>query len=79
MSALNMLDDEQLAAYEADHNVVVSAGAGSGKTTVLSHRYVRLVRDKKLPVDSILTLTFTRKAAAEMFSRIYQKLSEIDE
>ncbi|WP_304223001.1 exodeoxyribonuclease V subunit beta [Gracilinema caldarium] len=79
MSAINILDDEQRAAYEADHNVVVSAGAGSGKTTVLSHRYVRLVRDKRLPVDSILTLTFTRKAAAEMFSRIYQELSKIDE
>ncbi len=79
MSNHNTLDAEQRAAYEADYNVVVSAGAGSGKTTVLSHRYVRLVQEKHLPVDAILTLTFTRKAAAEMFSRIYQELSKIDD
>ncbi|MFQ3547290.1 MAG: UvrD-helicase domain-containing protein [Termitinemataceae bacterium] len=72
------LDDEQRAAYLADHNVVIAAGAGSGKTTVLSQRYVRLVTEKQYPVDSILTLTFTRKAAAEMFSRIYQELSRSD-
>ncbi|AEJ18235.1 UvrD-helicase domain-containing protein [Gracilinema caldarium] len=76
MSAQQILDTEQEAAYEADYNVVVSAGAGSGKTTVLSHRYVRLIQNKKLPVDAILTLTFTRKAAAEMFSRIHQELSK---
>lgn len=76
MNHSHILDTEQQQAYMADHNVVVSAGAGSGKTTVLSHRYVRLVQGKKLPVDSILTLTFTRKAAAEMFSRIHQELSK---
>lgn len=77
MSDPKKLDIEQQKAYEADHNVVVSAGAGSGKTTVLSRRYVRLVQDKKLPVDAILTLTFTRKAAAEMFSRIHQELAKL--
>uniref|UniRef100_A0A7C3E970 DNA 3'-5' helicase n=1 Tax=Gracilinema caldarium TaxID=215591 RepID=A0A7C3E970_9SPIR len=77
MSDQKKLDTEQQKAYEADHNVVVSAGAGSGKTTVLSRRYVRLVQDKKLPVDAILTLTFTRKAAAEMFSRIHQELAKL--
>jgi len=79
MSNEKKLDTEQQKAYEADHNVVVSAGAGSGKTTVLSRRYVRLVQEKHLPVDSILTLTFTRKAAAEMFSRIHQELAKFDD
>ena len=79
MKTKTILDDEQLAAYNRDQNVVVSAGAGSGKTTVLSHRYVRLVQAKHFPVDSIVTLTFTRKAAAEMFNRIYQELAKIND
>jgi ATP-dependent helicase/nuclease subunit A len=70
------LDQDQSAVCNADSNVVVTAGAGSGKTTVLAERYVRLVCEKNIPVDKILTLTFTRKAASEMYSRIYQRLSE---
>lgn len=70
------LDPEQEQAYKADLNTVVSAGAGSGKTGVLSERYIRLVTERNLDVDQILTLTFTRKAAAEMYARIYRRLSE---
>ncbi len=69
------LSDEQLAAVLSDTATVVSAGAGSGKTTVLSLRFVRLVLDGKAHADEILTLTFTRKAAAEMYERIYRLLS----
>ncbi len=72
------LDPGQAAAYNADRNAVVSAGAGSGKTTVLAERYVRLVTERGLDVDSILTLTFSRKAAAEMYGRIYQRLADSD-
>lgn len=78
MSAIPALDNDQRAAYGEDRNVVVSAGAGSGKTTVLAERYVRLVTERGLGVDQILTLTFTRKAAAEMYARIYRRLSETD-
>lgn len=68
------LDKDQLEAVYADTNCVVSAGAGSGKTTVLSYRFLRLVLQRKARVDEILTLTFTRKAAAEMHQRIHQHL-----
>lgn len=68
------LDDQQLDAVKCDDNCVVSAGAGSGKTTVLSYRFLRLVLEKKANVNQILTLTFTRKAAREMQSRIHQHL-----
>lgn len=71
------LDANQLAAIDCDDkNSVVSAGAGSGKTTVLSYRFLRLVVEGKAHVDEILTLTFTRKAAAEMHERIHQQLLE---
>ncbi|MDR2537790.1 MAG: UvrD-helicase domain-containing protein, partial [Treponema sp.] len=69
-------DEEQYAAYRADNNVAVSAGAGSGKTTVLAERYVRLVTEGGLAISEVLTLTFTRKAAAQMYSRIFTRLSE---
>jgi ATP-dependent helicase/nuclease subunit A len=69
-------DEDQYAAYRADNNVAVSAGAGSGKTTVLAERYVRLVTEGGLGISEVLTLTFTRKAAAQMYSRIFTRLSE---
>jgi ATP-dependent exoDNAse (exonuclease V) beta subunit len=70
------LNDEQRRAVTAERNTVVSAGAGSGKTTVLACRYVRLVVEGLAGVDDILTLTFTRKAAAEMHERIHRMLVE---
>lgn len=68
------LDKHQLEAVHCDVNCVVSAGAGSGKTTVLSYRFLRLVLEAKAEVHQILTLTFTRKAAREMHQRIHHHL-----
>lgn len=64
------LNDEQLAAVEAEGAVFVSAGAGTGKTSVLVERYVRAVCERGIDVDSILVITYTRKAAGELRSRI---------
>ncbi len=69
-------DSDQRAAITATGNAVVSAGAGSGKTSVLTRRYLRLVTEERLRVGEILALTFTRKAAAEMYERIYRELLE---
>ncbi len=74
------LDEHQMAPVMCDDNCVVSAGAGSGKTTVLSYRFLRLVLEGKAKADEILTLTFTRKAAREMQKRIHgQLLSSADD
>jgi ATP-dependent helicase/nuclease subunit A len=70
------LNDEQLAAVEATGDVFVSAGAGTGKTSVLVERYVRAVCDRGLDVDSILVITYTRKAAGELRTRIRAALRE---
>ena len=70
------LNDEQLAAVEAEGTVFVSAGAGTGKTSVLVERYVRAVCERGLDVDSILVITYTRKAAGELRSRIRAALVE---
>jgi ATP-dependent helicase/nuclease subunit A len=69
------LDRDQRAAAEAVRNVVVTAGAGSGKTGVLAARYAWLVTERMLTVDRILTLTFTNKAVNEMYGRIYEVLA----
>ncbi len=68
------LDTYQQEAVNCSLNAVVSAGAGSGKTTVLSQRFLRLITDEHADVSEILTLTFTRKAASEMYERIYNLL-----
>ncbi|MFQ3610607.1 MAG: UvrD-helicase domain-containing protein [Fimbriimonadales bacterium] len=54
--------------------LAVSAGAGSGKTGVLTERFVELVRQHGVDPEQILTITFTRAATAEMKTRIIQKL-----
>jgi ATP-dependent exoDNAse (exonuclease V) beta subunit len=64
------VNDQQLAAVEARGEVFVSAGAGTGKTTVLVERFVRAVCDEGLDVESVLVITYTRKAAGELRARI---------
>lgn len=78
----NQLDVDQKRAMDSNGNTVVGAGAGSGKTTVLSYRFVRLLLENpELHADNILALTFTNKAAKEMKARIanhIRRLSEAD-
>jgi ATP-dependent helicase/nuclease subunit A len=64
------VNDEQHAAADAKGEVFVSAGAGTGKTTVLVERFVRAVCDDGLDVESVLVITYTRKAAGELRARI---------
>jgi ATP-dependent helicase/nuclease subunit A len=63
------------AAVDPEQNVVLEASAGTGKTRVLVDRYVGLLAVGVLPAN-ILAMTFTRKAAAEMRSRIIATLRE---
>ena len=70
-----MINEQQLAAIEARGEVFVSAGAGTGKTKVLVERFVRAVCDEGLDVQSVLVITYTRKAAAELRSRIRGELA----
>jgi len=70
------MNRDQLAAVEARGEVFVSAGAGTGKTSVLVERFVRAVCDEGLDVESLLVITYTRKAAGELRSRIRAALRE---
>lgn len=61
--------NQQLAIDLEGTNIIVSAGAGSGKTAVLTQRVIRKIKDG-IPVDRLLVLTFTNEAANEMKNRI---------
>ena len=68
---------EQLQAIEArGSNILVAAAAGSGKTAVLVERIIRRICDEQVSVDSLLVLTFTEAAAAEMKRKIARAISE---
>lgn len=66
-------DKQTKAIYERNKNIIVSAGAGSGKTAVLSARILELCKEGT-SIDQILVLTFTKAAAAEMKERIAKNL-----
>lgn len=72
-SLLDGLTDEQKAAVTApEPRVVCIAGAGSGKTTVLTRRIEALVRFRAVPEDRILAVTFTRRARDQMLDKLAQ-------
>jgi DNA helicase II / ATP-dependent DNA helicase PcrA len=68
LSGLNPVQRE--AASAPDGPILVVAGAGSGKTSVLTHRVAYLVGERKLSPFQILAITFTNKAAGEMKARV---------
>ncbi len=70
---------QQLAAITARGNVLVAAGAGTGKTSTITARCLELVLKERCPLDAILMVTFTEAAAAEMRERIRKTLREAAE
>jgi ATP-dependent exoDNAse (exonuclease V) beta subunit len=72
--------EQQLTAIERrDSSILVSAGAGTGKTSVLVERFVRAVCDDGVDVASILAITFTEKASAQLKQRVRARFVELNE
>lgn len=70
---MNWSEEQLQAIYDEGQNIIVSAGAGSGKTAVLSERVLQKVL-RGIHVNELLVLTFTSAAAAEMKERIRKKI-----
>ena len=55
-------------------NILVAAAAGSGKTTVLVERVLKMVIEDHVNIDSLIIVTFTKAAAASMKAKIYSRI-----
>ncbi len=71
---MNLTPEQERAVTERGRDVIVTAGAGSGKTRVLVERYVGLLQDHT--IDELVAVTFTEAAAAEMRGRVRQVVTE---
>ena len=71
-------EEQMLAIVKGNTNIIVSAGAGSGKTAVLTQRVITTLK-KGMHINELLILTFTNNAAMEMKTRIKKAILEDDE
>jgi ATP-dependent helicase/nuclease subunit A len=72
-----LLPEQAAAAYEIKKHISVTAGPGSGKTTVLVERYIHILREHDLSIDQIVAITFTNRAANEMRGRLRTELNHM--
>jgi ATP-dependent helicase/nuclease subunit A len=74
---VSLTPEQERAVARRDRSLMVRAGAGTGKTTVLVERFVQAVVADGVPVEGILAITFTEKAAAEMKTRVRARFMEL--
>ncbi|MHB8241905.1 MAG: UvrD-helicase domain-containing protein [Solirubrobacteraceae bacterium] len=76
-SAPVLTDEQELSVARRSEPLLLSAGAGSGKTSVLVERFVRAVREDGLAPGRILAITFTDRAAGELRERVRARFLEL--
>src|SRR5882672_2533477 len=69
-------NDRDLISKALDDTLIVEAAAGTGKTTELVHRIVRVIETGRAEVTEIVSVTFTEKAAGELKLRLRETLEE---
>ena len=78
MSLKSLNTTHRSAVEEVNGPVLIFAGAGSGKTRVLTHKMYHLIKEKYYKPENILSVTFTNKAAREMKNRVLKLLKTDD-
>lgn len=73
---INMLTPHQTKALDYTKHVSLTANAGSGKTFVLSKRYLEIALNEDLPLRNIAAITFTDKAAGELYQKIAKEIDQ---
>ncbi|MEI6773494.1 MAG: UvrD-helicase domain-containing protein [bacterium] len=73
--ATQLNEEQTKACTHIDTSSLIIAGAGSGKTRVLTYKIAYIVQAKNIPINRILAVTFTNKASNEMKERLV-KISE---
>lgn len=76
LATWELTDAQRQGVTQTGKQLIVTAGAGTGKTRVLTSRFAHLVLSGRAPVDRILAITFTEKAAAEMAQRVRSLLHQ---
>jgi len=71
-----LTEEQRFAVGQRDGPLLLAAGAGSGKTSVMVERFAATVLEDRVPVDRILAITFTEKAAEELKQRVRARLLE---
>ena len=74
--AIQWSEEQLKAIHTTDHNILVSASAGAGKTTVLVARLMKRMLEDHISIDRIVAMTFTEAAASEMKKRLLQSLND---
>ena len=69
-------DEQWEAIYRKGEDLLISAGAGSGKTAVLVERMIQKIIQEKLNIDELLVMTLTEAAAAEMKQRMRSRIQD---
>ncbi len=78
LSELNPIQQEAVS-YDTSKPLLILAGAGSGKTRILTHRVAYLIKSQGVNPRNILLLTFTNKASEEMLRRVRKLIGKSDE
>ncbi len=73
---MSVLTENQKKALTYEKHISLTANAGSGKTFVFAKRYVEIALNQNIDLDKIVAITFTEKAAAELYSRIAREIGE---
>lgn len=74
MNTIKTLTPFQQKAIDFSKHISLTANAGSGKTFVLSNRFVEIAVNQDIPLSSIIAITFTDKAAGELYKKIAEEI-----